>query len=120
MPEHPVDLYVGQQLRKKRNQCKISQEELAKSVGVTFQQIQKYEKGRNRISSSRLYQFAKLLDCDANYFFEHYEDDSVVLRPSKAAINEKEYHKIKDDFCQLSVENQNAIGKFIKNLSSQK
>ena len=67
---HPVDLYVGKRLRQKRLECGISQDELAASVDLTFQQIQKYERGINRISSSKLFDFAKFLRVSIQYFFE--------------------------------------------------
>ena len=53
---------------------KISQEELAKSVGITFQQIQKYEKGANRISASRLFMLARYLKTSVSFFFEGFQD----------------------------------------------
>jgi transcriptional regulator with XRE-family HTH domain len=67
---HPVDIHVGQKLRSKRVMIGMSQEELGQAVGVTFQQIQKYEKGLNRIGSSRLYEFSKILNVPVSYFFE--------------------------------------------------
>jgi transcriptional regulator with XRE-family HTH domain len=59
---HPVDIHVGVRLRQRRNLVGLSQTKLSDSVGLTFQQIQKYENGTNRISSSRLYEFAKVLN----------------------------------------------------------
>jgi len=67
---HPVDIHVGKRLRSRRTLLGMSQEELGKSVGVTFQQIQKYERGLNRIGSSRLYEFACILGVSVTYFFE--------------------------------------------------
>lgn len=66
----PVDIHVGLRLRMRRSILGISQDKLAKSVGLTFQQIQKYERGTNRVSAGRLYQFAKLLDVPVIYFYE--------------------------------------------------
>nr|WP_184045915.1 helix-turn-helix transcriptional regulator [Roseospira visakhapatnamensis] len=71
----PVDVYVGRRLRKQRTLLKLSQEQLARAVGVTFQQIQKYERGSNRISASRLYDIAKVLGVPINFFFDHIEDE---------------------------------------------
>lgn len=67
---HPVDVCVGKQLRKRRLELEMSQEELANTVDLTFQQIQKYEKGFNRISSSMLYELAKVLRVEISYFFD--------------------------------------------------
>jgi transcriptional regulator with XRE-family HTH domain len=67
---HYVDRYVGERLRKRRLLLRISQEQLAKCVNLTFQQIQKYEKGLNRVSCSKLYEFACYLKTDISYFFQ--------------------------------------------------
>lgn len=71
---HPVDVHVGKRLRQKRTIMGMSQEALGKAIGVTFQQIQKYERGINRMGASRLYHFAKLLSVPVSYFFEGYGD----------------------------------------------
>lgn len=59
-----VDAYIGEKIRGYRNLRNISQEELGRMLGVSFQQIQKYEKGANRITSSRLQEIAKIFECD--------------------------------------------------------
>ena len=64
-----IDVSVGWRLRDRRTLLGLSQSALAQSVGLTFQQIQKYERGANRISARRLYQFSCLLDVDIDYFF---------------------------------------------------
>ena len=79
-----VDGLVGQRLRQRRTLLGVSQERLAESVGLTFQQIQKYEKGTNRISASRLYQLCNVLEVPVSYFFEglkafEQSGDSVAL-----------------------------------------
>ena len=66
----PVDVHVGQRLKYRRNAVGMTQETLADGVGLTFQQIQKYEKGANRISASRLQQFANMLGVTVPWFFE--------------------------------------------------
>ncbi|WP_413206197.1 helix-turn-helix domain-containing protein [Rhodospirillum sp. A1_3_36] len=66
----PVDLHVGRRLRERRRSLRTSQRALGDWTGVTFQQIQKYELGTNRISASRLYDFAKVLRVPLSYFFE--------------------------------------------------
>jgi len=67
---HPVDLYVGARLRIRRKVLGLSQTQLAEALGITFQQIQKYERGANRISASKLYEAARLLQSPVSYFFE--------------------------------------------------
>ncbi len=67
---HPIDIYVGDRLRQRRTILGLTQEKLAESVGLTFQQIQKYERGANRIGASRLFQFSQLLGTSINFFFD--------------------------------------------------
>ncbi len=65
-----IDAHVGQKIRMKRTLLGLSQDTLAKKIDLTFQQIQKYESGKNQVSSARLYQLAEILDTDINFFFE--------------------------------------------------
>lgn len=65
-----VDIHVGQRLRVRRSLLGMSQEKLAEAIGLTFQQIQKYERGINRISAGRLFQFSKILDVPIGYFYD--------------------------------------------------
>ena len=67
---NPVDIHVGHRVRLRRTLLGLSQERLGAAVGLTFQQIQKYERGANRIGASRLYEFSKILDVSIAYFFE--------------------------------------------------
>lgn len=71
---HPVDIHVGRRLRQKRTFLGMSQEAIGKQIGVTFQQIQKYERGINRMGASRLFDFAKALGVPVSYFFEGFGD----------------------------------------------
>jgi len=73
---HPVDLYVGARLRIRRKVLGLSQTQLADALGITFQQVQKYERGANRISASKLYEAAKLLQSPVSYFFDGLEETS--------------------------------------------
>lgn len=70
----PVDVHVGQRLRQRRTLLGMSQEKLANAFGVSFQQVQKYERGANRISASRLHLLTKVLDVPITYFFEGLPD----------------------------------------------
>jgi|SRR4051812_761197 transcriptional regulator with XRE-family HTH domain len=72
----PVDVHVGREIRFRRKLLKLSQSELGAKVGVTFQQMQKYEKGHNRVGASRLAAIAKALNCPVGDFFPH--DDRVL------------------------------------------
>lgn len=65
-----VDGHIGRRVRERRLEIGMSQERLAELLGVTFQQIQKYEKGINRVAASRLYDMTDALDVDIAYFFD--------------------------------------------------
>lgn len=67
---HPVDVHVGKRVRHRRWLAGMTQQQLAESVGIKFQQIQKYETGANRISASRLWDIAHALAVPVSYFFE--------------------------------------------------
>jgi transcriptional regulator with XRE-family HTH domain len=69
-PADDVDRHVGLRLRVRRRECKISQQELGRVIGVTFQQIQKYERGVNRMSASTIYKMATALGAPVSHFFE--------------------------------------------------
>jgi transcriptional regulator with XRE-family HTH domain len=74
MIPHPVDIHVGKRLRSRRTILGMSQEDIGSAVGITFQQVQKYERGLNRMGSSRLYEFATLLSVSISYFFEDFAE----------------------------------------------
>jgi transcriptional regulator with XRE-family HTH domain len=67
---NPVDVHVGQRVRLRRTLLGMSQEKLGEAIGLTFQQVQKYERGANRIGSSRLYDLSRVLDVPISYFFD--------------------------------------------------
>ncbi len=71
---HPVDIYVGARVKERRTELGISQEKLAEALGLTFQQVQKYERAANRISASRLYRMGMTLGVDVPFFFEGYHE----------------------------------------------
>lgn len=77
----PIDVHVGQKLRQRRMLAGMSQEVLGVSVGLTFQQIQKYERGVNRIGASRLYRLGRILGIPVEYFYT----DLPVLTPGAAS-----------------------------------
>lgn len=67
---HPVDVHVGQRVAVRRKLLKLSQKDLARHVGYSYQQVQKYEKGQNRVSASVLYEFSGALGVPVSFFFE--------------------------------------------------
>ena len=92
-----LDEYIGQRLKARRTMMGISQTKLGESLGVTFQQIQKYEKGVNKISIPNLYKIAEVLKTDINYFLN---EDSVT-----SALNDCECGvKYNNESCQDNME----------------
>jgi len=79
---NPVDAHVGSRVRLRRMLLGMSQERLGEGMGLTFQQVQKYEKGVNRIGASRLFQISKILDVPVQFFFEEapYTGDGNAVR----------------------------------------
>lgn len=71
----PIDAHVGGRIRARRGLLGMSQKDLGAKVGLTFQQIQKYERGANRIGSGRLYEFSRILGVPISYFFEDMSGD---------------------------------------------
>jgi transcriptional regulator with XRE-family HTH domain len=67
---HPVDRHVGLRIRMRRKELGISQEKLAEALGLTFQQVQKYERAANRVSASKLFEIARALNASVAYFYE--------------------------------------------------
>jgi transcriptional regulator with XRE-family HTH domain len=67
---NPVDRHVGLRIRMRRKELGISQERLAESIGLTFQQVQKYERAANRVSASKLWEMARALSTNISYFYE--------------------------------------------------
>lgn len=80
---HAVDLHVARRLRTGRRAAGLTQQDVGDVVGLTFQQVQKYEQGQNRISASTLYRIAEFLDLPVGYFFEGLGD--VEPRPPSDA-----------------------------------
>jgi len=110
---NPIDVHVGGRVRLRRTLLGMSQEKLGQALGLTFQQIQKYERGVNRIGSSRLYQLSQILDVPVSFFFDDmplagsqpaaglaapvqasFEHDPMVKRETLELV--RAYYRIKD------------------------
>ncbi len=79
-----ADQHVGRRLRSRRQELKLSQQDLADRLGVTFQQVQKYERGANRVSAGRLFDLAQALETRIAYFYEGLDLASVNVRRGAA------------------------------------
>lgn len=84
---NPVDVHVGGRIRLRRTLLGLSQEKLGNAVGLTFQQIQKYERGANRVGASRLFQFSQVLDVPVSFF---YDDMANEVRAGQPGFSESE------------------------------
>jgi transcriptional regulator with XRE-family HTH domain len=73
-PPNPVDRHVGLRIRLRRKELGVSQEKLAEAIGLTFQQIQKYERAANRVSASKLWEVSRALETSIGYFYEGLPD----------------------------------------------
>jgi len=85
---NPVDIHVGARVRLRRTLLGLSQERLGEAIGLTFQQVQKYERGANRIGSSRLFDLSRVLDVPVGFFFEDMPNAVSSRSPAQVRGNE--------------------------------
>ena len=127
----PIDVHVGARLRRRRTLLRMNQTKLGDAIGVTFQQVQKYERGANRIGSSRLFNLSRILDVPVQFFFDDmptavaassptlgrgkakklpsYQPDPMVTRETLELV--RAYYKITDPEIRKRLrELTNAIG----------
>lgn len=94
---HPVDIHVGTRIRLRRNLLGMSQKTLAEAIGITFQQVQKFERGVNRIAAGRLHTMARVLDVPISFFFDDMASGMDGRAPSEGVV---EAHAA-DNFLQI-------------------
>jgi len=95
---NPIDIHVGSRVRLRRTLLGFSQEKLGDALGLTFQQIQKYERGTNRIGSSRLFQISRVLDAPISFFFDEMPSGlRTVERQVKAGLREHKQKTLEPD-----------------------
>lgn len=85
---NPVDRHVGLRIRLRRKELGVSQERLAESIGLTFQQVQKYERAANRVSASKLWEMARALKTSVAYFYEGLGDPSVPAEEGRDTVHD--------------------------------
>ena len=98
MATNPIDEHVGRRLRLRRNLLGMSQQKLAKAIGLTFQQVQKYERARNRIGAGRLYEIAQILGVPVSYFY----DDLANGQAIKSDASDREWLELAKAVATLS------------------
>lgn len=93
---NPVDVHVGNRIKWRRKVLKLSQQQLADKLGLTFQQIQKYEKGFNRVGASRLWDIAQVLGVSMDFFFADMDADVKTKSPMMLGLDEGQ-KKLRED-----------------------
>jgi transcriptional regulator with XRE-family HTH domain len=88
---NPIDVHVGNRIRIRRNLLGWSQEKLGDLLGLTFQQIQKYEKGLNRVSASRLWDFSTVMDTPISFFYDDMDVSTLESSPRRYSNPQAEY-----------------------------
>ena len=86
---HPVDIHVGSRVRQRRTLLGFSQEKLGDALGLTFQQVQKYERGANRVGASRLHEISRILDVPVSYFFDEMPASTAAVTAASRGVAEK-------------------------------
>ncbi len=94
---HPVDVHVGARVRQLRTLGGMTQTKLGEAIGMSFQQVQKYERGTNRISASRLYRLSQVFDVTVEYFFEDMPPDIAGISPAKGSGKAKKLPSYEPD-----------------------
>ena len=114
--EENFNKHLGSKLRMRRQALGLTQTKVAKAINVTFQQIQKYEKGTNGVSSIRLLQLSNYLKVPINYFFEDYSEYLINIEKSKEGHMNVNYNFLTKIFSELTPEQKI---KFSKNLKDE-
>jgi transcriptional regulator with XRE-family HTH domain len=99
---NPIDSLVGARIRLLRKRRKMSQEQLGKAIGVTFQQIQKYENGKNRVGASRLHRVAIALDVPITELFDGSGEPGSKLKATKSLAFDSQALRIAEAFVKIS------------------
>src|ERR1700727_777415 len=94
----PIDVHVGTRIRLRRTLLGISQEPLGEALGLTFQQVQKYERGVNRVGASRLFDLSRVLDVPISFFFDDMPDSLTATYGSPAARRATGFTEPSDSF----------------------
>ena len=85
--QSPIDTHVGSRMKLRRNMMGMSQERLGEALGITFQQVQKYERGSNRISASRLFDLSRVLDVPISFFYDDMPEPLALTYGGQASAS---------------------------------
>lgn len=114
----PVDAYVGQMIRARRKNLGVSQQALGEAIGVSFQQIQKYERAANRVSCSMLVRIAGYLNCTAGDFLPASEGDKVDLGVELELAGEPHGRELAETFLAMPPKFRTSLLNIARNLST--
>ena len=118
--EKNFNTHLGKKLRMRRLSLGLTQTKVANAINVTFQQIQKYEKGTNGVSSSRLLQLAVFLKVPVNYFYEDYTENKVGENINQDEMADLNYSFIVKIFTKLSQTQKTKVLQILKNTTDLK
>lgn len=121
----PVDVHVGARVRARRTLLGLSQQRLGTELDLTFQQVQKYEQGTNRIGASRLYELSRILDVPVGYFFEDMPEELAGRRtradadtPSRDVLSKREtLELVRAFYCIENRQARTALATLVKTLA---
>ena len=118
---HSIDLHVGERVRGRRKELGISQADLGKAVDLTFQQIQKYERGSNRISASKLHQMSEYLKVPVSYFFDGLPLQEIeIIGPTEATIGNflqtAEGQELAEAFGKLNARHRRGVMSLVRSI----
>ena len=116
-PPHSLDIIIGSQLRLRRKMMGMSQVLLAQRVGITFQQIQKYELGKNSISARRLFELAQLLGVSPMYFYDACGDSAQAMPD---VLTTQAIHLVQDYTSIPSLKVRNSIAAFVREVAKER
>lgn len=112
-----VDAHVGERIRERRAMLGLTQEHLASALNISYQQVQKYETGANRVSAGRLYEIARKLDVSVSYFFENM-DESAEPTPLEHGGKNRSAIELVRNFAEIrDPQIRAAIGGLVKSLT---
>ena len=118
--EENFNHHLGKKLRMRRLSLGLTQTKVAEAINVTFQQIQKYEKGTNGVSSSRLIQLSNFLKVPITYFFEDYGDYQATAGRDQSDTSDLNYSFLIKTFSKLNDQQKNKIIQILRNTSNLK
>lgn len=119
---NPVDIHVGARIRLRRTLLGLSQEKLGEALGITFQQVQKYERGANRVGASRLYSLSKALEVPVSFFFDGFEPEqgaNHAVQSGEETDTSRKTLELVRNFSALDTSRQSIVSDLAKGLASE-